>query len=360
MASYSAIPAPAANCKCRRCSPCRLYADVVNNDDLAVETADILILSSAVATHVRARQTIADILAQFRAGKWRRYLSPDCPGVTGRSTLLDASGAINLRNSCALDPDYELTQEDWVVSMRAGQSYDWIGDGVKPHLSIQYSLDDGIPDYDISLELTNAQISARRVAATYARLYLETEEGGSPEHKGRYYWMAIGAFASKTVARTFDAWQVKTLEVLSKTVKDGLGKGNFWLFCDISGWHWYHNMYRKSFDQCLSERNSERYVREVKDQLRQLPWNTEALPKINNLRVSPHIIAGFEKVRQFEQATAAKRPDFQFGNLIDLANHEQGVILQPLIYNDPTFAEKIDLQRSWWVSWASPTVELVF
>jgi hypothetical protein len=23
-------------------------------------------------------------------------------------------------------------------------------------------------------------------------------------------------------------------------VTDGLGKGNFWLFCDISGWHWYY------------------------------------------------------------------------------------------------------------------------
>jgi hypothetical protein len=30
-------------------------------------------------------------------------------------------------------------------------------------------------------------VRARRIAATYARFYLETEEGGNPEFKGRYY-----------------------------------------------------------------------------------------------------------------------------------------------------------------------------
>ena len=40
----------------------------------------------------------------------------------------------------------------------------------------------------------------RLLAAIYARFYLEQEEGGDPAKKGRFYWMALGTFASKTVA----------------------------------------------------------------------------------------------------------------------------------------------------------------
>jgi hypothetical protein len=70
-------------------------------------------------------------------------------------------------------------------------------------------------------------VRARRIAATYARFYLELEDGGDPTKLGRYYWMALGAFASKTVACTFDAWQVKAMSIGIKTVWEGLGKGNF-------------------------------------------------------------------------------------------------------------------------------------
>ncbi len=175
--------------------------------------------------------------------------------------------------------------------------------------------------------ITDYAVRARRIAATYARFYLETEEGGSPEFKGRYYWMAIGAFASKTVACTIEAWQVQTLDIVDSTTVEGLGKGNFWLFCDISGWHWYRNMYPGSFDQCSKARNTENYVREVKTQLRQLPWHAESLPKIRNLAASEHILKGFEKVSQFEKTkNRALRLRLQFANLMDLANHEQGAI----------------------------------
>lgn len=209
--------------------------------------------------------------------------------------------------------------------------------------------------------ITDYAVRARRIAATYARFYLETEEGGTPEFKGRYYWMAIGAFASKTVACTIEAWQVQLLGKMDETAVEGLGKGNFWLFCDISGWHWYRNMYPGSFDQCAKTRNSENYVREVKTQLKQLPWQAEALPKIRNLGASKFILKGFEKVSQFERATnPALRLELQLANLMDLANHEQSAILQPLIYDDKNFSARIELQRSKWVNWASPLVELVF
>lgn len=203
-------------------------------------------------------------------------------------------------------------------------------------------------------------VRARRIAATYARFYLEIEDGGTPAKKGRYYWMALGAFASKTVACTFDAWQVRGMTPFDDTVWEGLGKGNFWLFCDISGWHWYRNMYPSSFDKCLRSRDTTRYVGNVKAQLKQLPWHAEALPIVKNLRVSKEIIAGFEQVSKFENASPRARPSIQFRHLLDIANHEQGVILQPLIYEDKSFAARIRLQRMPVANWASPPIELIF
>jgi hypothetical protein len=205
-------------------------------------------------------------------------------------------------------------------------------------------------------------VRARRIAATYARFYLEQEDGGDTAKKGRFYWMALGAFASKTVGCTLETWQVQTqATVMSKTTKEGLGKGNFWLFCDISGWHWYYCKHPKTFDMCLNGRNAANYATAVKAQVAKLPWSGEALPKINQMAVSPHIKTGFAKVKEFEnQADARRRPAIQFAHLLAIADHEQGVILQPLIYDDKDFVYWLELQRSPWVRWASPNLELVF
>jgi len=53
---------------------------------------------------------------------------------------------------------------------------------------------------------------ARRIAATYARYYLETEDGGDTDKLGRYYWAALAAFASKTVSCILDSWQVQQVQ----------------------------------------------------------------------------------------------------------------------------------------------------
>lgn len=194
-------------------------------------------------------------------------------------------------------------------------------------------------------------VRARRIAATYARFYLEQEDGGSPDRKGRFYWMALGAFASKTVACTLESWQVRTQAYLvSERTKEGLGKGNFWLFCDISGWHWYYSKFQGSFDQCVGSRNSDHYVPAVKAGVTKLPWSQEALPKINNLKVSAEIRSAFRKVKEYESTASRKAKDLlQMGHLLDVANHEQGVILQPLIYEDKDFSFWIRLQRNWFV-----------
>lgn len=204
-------------------------------------------------------------------------------------------------------------------------------------------------------------VRARRIAGTYARFYLELEEGGDETKRGRYYWMALGAFASKTVACAIDSLQIRIMTPIADTVHEGLGKGNFWLFCDISGWHWYHNNYPSSFSRCIQKRNANNYTRAVKRQMECFPWKKKALPTIKYFAVSAAIKEGFELVTQIEMSTDKKeKQNLQFQHLLAIANHEQGVILQPLIYHDEAFATWVKRQRAWFAHWASPALELVF
>jgi hypothetical protein len=222
-------------------------------------------------------------------------------------------------------------------------------------------LSDESGDFEATL-VKDYAVRARRISATYARFYLELEDGGDAKKKGRFYWMALGAFASETVACTLETWQVRAqAATVSAKTKEGLGKGNFWLFCDISGWHWYYCKYGNSFDMCMGSRNAQNYVPMVKQQVAKLPWSAQALGKIKQMAVSAHIKTGFAKVKEFEgEANERRRPAIQMQHLLAIADHEQGVILQPLIYEDKDFVYWLEMQRSAWVSWASPNLELVF
>lgn len=202
-------------------------------------------------------------------------------------------------------------------------------------------------------------VRARRIAATYARFYLELETtaGSDGSKKGRFYWMALGAFASKTVACTLELWRVQ----MAPPTYHGLGKGNLWLFNDIAGWHFYYSRYQSSFETCRDKRDTSNLVKPVKSQVNKLPWSAEALGKIKNLKVSSHIKTGFDFVKKFEQQPdATKRPELQLKHLMAIADHEQRVILQPLIYNDTVFNLGIKAQRTRPFSWVSPDLELVF
>jgi hypothetical protein len=207
-------------------------------------------------------------------------------------------------------------------------------------------------------------VRARRIAATYARFYLEQEAsaGSDGSKKGRFYWMALGAFASKTVACTLEAWQVRTqAAVLSTATKEGLGKGNLWLFNDIAGWHFYYSRYESSFGTCRDQRDTSKLVPTVRKQVDKLPWSVEALEKIKNLKVSSHIKLGFDLVKKFEQQPdATKRPALQIKHLLAIADHEQRVILQPLIYDAPDFKRWLGVQRWPVIQQMSPDLELVF
>ncbi|MFI8146391.1 DUF2515 family protein [Acinetobacter sp. ABJ_C5_2] len=198
---------------------------------------------------------------------------------------------------------------------------------------------------------------AKRIAATYARFYLEMEVGGNPKFKGRYYWMALGAFASKTVACSLNDPRVAAI----KTVTEGLGKGNFWLFMDVAGWHWYWSNHKSSFDTCKKLRSANKCVPEVKAVLDKMPWATEALPKIKHFETNPNIKKGMDWVDKFEKTTNKDlRPSIQFEHLMAIANHEQGNVLQPLIYDDSDFSKWVERQRWPVVKKFSPTLNVVF
>ncbi|MET0323286.1 MAG: hypothetical protein ABW069_21410, partial [Duganella sp.] len=154
---------------------------------------------------------------------------------------------------------------------------------------------------------------AKRIAATYARFYLETEEYGDVSKKGRFYWMALGAFASKTVACSLDDTRVAMID----TVFKGLAKGNLWLFYDISGWHWYYTRFPNSFDTCVKNRNASQYVKPVKDQVANYPWRDEALSKIKNMSGHNYIVTGFDFSKKIEiEKRQAMRANFQLKHLL--------------------------------------------
>lgn len=201
--------------------------------------------------------------------------------------------------------------------------------------------------------VSNYAQRAKTIAATYARFYLEIEEGGSPKKKGRYYWMALGAFASKTVACSLDTWQVSNNPItplepdLIGKVRDGLGKGNMWLFQDIAPWHWFYNHSPDSFTQCLPARDvPDKLYTAMQSNIKKLPWWDDALPKIKHMHVSQFIQTGFRLVAKIEsEVDPVDRADDQLAHLLEIAKHEQGVILQPLIYDDPIFAKWVAGQR---------------
>lgn len=193
-------------------------------------------------------------------------------------------------------------------------------------------------------------VRARRIAGTYARFYLETEKNGDPRKKGRFYWMALGAFASKTVACTLEHWTLTSTKrgigSIVVTASDWFGQGNFWLFQDIAGWHHYYSSYgSKVFFNCMDKRNANTLVPEIKSALGATDWAADSLPKINNLKNNDYIKRGFNEVKKFEEIPSkniSERAKAQRQNVLIIAQHEQGKVLQPLIYEQWRHKREVD------------------
>jgi len=223
----------------------------------------------------------------------------------------------------------------------------------------------GVPEVTVRKHLlADYDVRARRISATYARFYLETEEGGQPDKKGRFYWMGLGAFAAKTVACALEDPRVMGMPPGTDQVRQGLGKGNMWLFYEVAPWHWMHANAADCMVLYERTRSDTNLVPALLTATQKMPWSADALPRIGRLKSNEFVKDAFDKVREIEkldpERNAKARRKAQLDHLLAMAMHEQKMVLQPLIYEDEGFVWWVRQQRKAWVNWASPTLQLVF
>ena len=113
---------------------------------------------------------------------------------------------------------------------------------------------------------------------------------------------------------------------------------------------------------CANVRDVQQSVEPVKGIINSLPWAQESLPKIDQFSLSDDIKTGFKKVVEIESGgSASKIRSTQLAHLMDIAKHEQGVVLQRLIYDDENFSKWTKRQREWYLlNLISPAYEIVF
>jgi hypothetical protein len=165
-----------------------MYADKESNNNLAVETANLLFDTDALKTHTSAKIFVENLIAQFQRGKWKRYVDNLCPAVTGRSSILNKAGEPDLELTCPLDPGYRLTSDEWKLMMSmGGQRYQWLGDGVLARLDVDYSDDIRGITYSIRLAFENFAVRKRRDEANRLRDLAEGDANGwkSTENEAR-------------------------------------------------------------------------------------------------------------------------------------------------------------------------------
>lgn len=213
---------------------------------------------------------------------------------------------------------------------------------------------------------------ARRIAATYARIFLE-DAGlhGKSNLMGRFYWMGLGAFASKTVAMIFS--QERSKFGYQFDFKDAqepiniLAKGNLWLFMDITPWHLAWSQESKSWYYCNDERDTRKFVN-IQSAIKNLPWSS-VLPTLNYLKKTSEIenafhiqLSDIEKI--FQQNISEKKKYINaekllLAHLTQIAVQEQKNILQKICWNDPILRENVESQRRLPLSWFAINTTLV-
>ena len=114
---------------------------------------------------------------------------------------------------------------------------------------------------------------------------------------------------------------------------------------------------------CIHERDVQKYADIPKEVVtKNLQWAEYALPKINDLKPNSYVLEGMKLVKDIEDETKDKRrASKQMEHLVAIANHEQEMILQKLIYENSNFVHWIRQQRKYWLlNLFSPAYELIF
>ncbi|KAA0083777.1 hypothetical protein CIW54_18325 [Paraburkholderia sp. T12-10] len=208
--------------------------------------------------------------------------------------------------------------------------------------------------------VSDLEVRAKRIAAAYARVFLEDFHLGDKSKVGRFYWLGLGAFASKQVAATLHTWQVKYVAHCSE-LRAGLGRGNLWLFNDVLAWFYGYAAGADTFEKCMHARDSRQFVDQVTTNfarqfendaasIDKIPYEIDGetglkKTKLGYLKCTQIVKDGFQAVKDWENETGEKRLDIAFNHLLLIAQHEQGEVLQGLIYDDPEFQKWLKLQR---------------
>jgi hypothetical protein len=144
-----------------------MYAERERN--LITETIDMS-LSTRDMTDAQAQAFAEATIAQFQKGKWKRYPDPELGLLlTGRSSYVDATGALDVDASGAPDPAYKLTPQEWKTLSNSLHFY-WEGDGVVAHYSINRgATPDTKPDYRMGLAFELLDVKLKRDAENLQR-----------------------------------------------------------------------------------------------------------------------------------------------------------------------------------------------
>lgn len=247
---------------------------------------------------------------------------------------------------------------------------------------------------DDSEQRGQTQERIRVIASHYARMYLETSKKGNKNLKGRFYWMGLAAFAAKQVycgvlamddmvnkvssissyygnklddftgaKKIIPEWMVHLEEnALSgkelQYVRERMLLGNLFLFFDIYPYHFLYRDLPCSFFEAINRRNSQNYVSTVKTDLYDLPYCKElGLIKHFAYKEKKHLKSAFKNIKKTEEflrqnkgvITESVRKT-QWQSLLDIADHEQRVILQSCFYApngriDPKLKTIFDKQK---------------
>ncbi|WP_133646637.1 DUF2515 family protein [Paraburkholderia flava] len=220
---------------------------------------------------------------------------------------------------------------------------------------VNKQLDKSPPEF-----VSNFAVRARRIAAAYAAVYLEDFHLGKKDQIGRFYWLGLGAFAAKQVAVTLE-WPLLQSTKFTTTYKL-LGQGNLWLFNDVLPWFYGYAAGADTFATCAKERHSDKFMEPTKKSFRrQLDYETVIAhtpmerdgktgavidDHLGYLQCTPLVAQGFAKVTDWEKADSRGRPKAAFQHLLLIAQHEQGEVLQGLIYDNAIFQAGLDLQSA--------------
>lgn len=155
-----------------------LYADEELQNGLAVEGASLQFNTKSLISHESAKKLVGDLISQFQKGKWTRHIDEICPAVTGRSSYLNEAGEPEQIGACALDPQHQLSHEDWLTMMKMTQNYNWMGDGILATLTVGFTDDVRGITYRIHLDFNDFAIKKRRADVDLARSLAEGDAQG--------------------------------------------------------------------------------------------------------------------------------------------------------------------------------------